>query len=58
MVQRIMAVFDICKLPSRPSQIDFEPEDVMCLTEAEPMEEDLGNRVQNLHELSTFLPVL
>ncbi|VDC07396.1 unnamed protein product [Peniophora sp. CBMAI 1063] len=50
----VMAVFDTCKLPSRPSQIDFEPEDVMYLAEAEPMEEDLGNLVQNLHELSTF----
>ncbi|KAI0032600.1 cell morphogenesis N-terminal-domain-containing protein [Vararia minispora EC-137] len=50
----VMAVFDTCKVPSRPSQIDFEPEDVLHLAEPDPLEDDLGNLVQNLHELSTF----
>lgn len=49
----MMAVFDTCKMPSRPSRIDFEPE-----TEAEALstslDEDLGGLVQNLHELTSF----
>jgi hypothetical protein len=49
----MMAVFDTCKMPSRPSRIDFEPE-----TEAEvlsvSLDEDLGGLVQNLHELTSF----
>jgi hypothetical protein len=48
-----MAVFDTCKMPSRPSRIDFEPE-----TEAEALssslDDDLGGLVQNLHELTSF----
>ena len=50
----VMAIFDTCKAPSRPSCISFEPEDVERLASPEPMEEDLGDLVQNLHELSTF----
>jgi len=49
----MMAVFDTCKMPSRPSRIDFEPE-----TEAEALsaslDDDLGGLVQNLHELTSF----
>lgn len=47
----VMAVFDTCKVPTRPSRIDFEPE---CDRFADPLEADLGDLVQNLHELSTF----
>jgi hypothetical protein len=46
-----MAVFDTCKMASRPSRIEFEPE-VEAL--ADPLTEDLGGLVQNLHELTTF----
>ena len=47
----VMAVFDTCKMPSRPSRIDFEPElEVL----SDMMEENLGDLVQNLHELTTF----
>ena len=47
----VMAVFDTCKMPSRPSQIDFEPEVERFI---DPLEADLGDLVQNLHELSTY----
>ncbi|KAI5120892.1 hypothetical protein M0805_002992 [Coniferiporia weirii] len=47
----VMAVFDTCKVPTRPSRIDFEPEVDRF---ADPLESDLGDLVQNLHELSTF----
>ena len=47
----VMAVFDTCKMPTRPSKIDFEPEIDRF---ADALEEDLGDLVQNLHELSTF----
>lgn len=49
----VMSVFDTCSMPSRPSRIDFEPE-IEALTLADPLEEDLGGLVQNLHELTTF----
>ncbi|KAH8116120.1 cell morphogenesis N-terminal-domain-containing protein [Phellopilus nigrolimitatus] len=47
----VMTVFDTCKVPTRPSRIDFEPEGDRF---ADPLEADLGDLVQNLHELSTF----
>lgn len=47
----VMAVFDTCKVPTRPSRIDFEPDFDRF---ADPLEADLGDLVQNLHELSTF----
>jgi hypothetical protein len=47
----VMAVFDTCKMPSRPSRIDFEPE---ILGIPDSLEEDLGDLVQNLHQLTTF----
>ena len=50
----VMAVFDTCKVPARPSRIDFEPEDLVMLSTESVQDEDLGGLVQNLHELSTF----
>ena len=47
----VMAVFDTCKMSSRPSRIDFQPESESL---ASPMEDNLGDLVQNLHELTTF----
>ncbi|KAI0065268.1 hypothetical protein BV25DRAFT_1927987 [Artomyces pyxidatus] len=52
--KNVMAVFDTCQVPSRPSRIDFEPEDIERLASPDPLEEDLGGLVQNLHELSSF----
>lgn len=49
----IGAVCDLHKTPSRPSQITFHEEDILALSEL-PLEEDLGDLVQNLHELSSF----
>ncbi|KAJ7273302.1 cell morphogenesis N-terminal-domain-containing protein [Mycena rebaudengoi] len=49
----MMAVFDTCSMPSRPSRIDFEPE-VEAFATSSPVQEDLGGLVQNLHELTTF----
>jgi hypothetical protein len=49
-----MAVFDTCKVPARPSRIDFEPEDLLMLSAESAHDDDLGDLVQNLHELSTF----
>ncbi|KAJ7741597.1 cell morphogenesis N-terminal-domain-containing protein [Mycena maculata] len=49
----MMAVFDTCSMPSRPSRIDFEPE-VEALAASSPLQEDLGGLVQNLHDLTTF----
>ncbi|KAI0076513.1 hypothetical protein K474DRAFT_1622759 [Panus rudis PR-1116 ss-1] len=48
----VWAVFDTCKVPSRPSRIDFQPEDVFPLSQDSP--DNLGELVQNLHELSSF----
>jgi hypothetical protein len=50
----IMAVFETCKVPSRPSQIHFEPEDVERLASPVQSEDDLRGLVRNLHELSSF----
>jgi hypothetical protein len=51
----IMAVFETCKVPSRPSQIHFEPDDLERLASLAPSEDDdLGGLVRNLHELSSF----
>ena len=50
----IMAVFGTCKVPSRPSQIHFEPDDMERLASPTPSEDDLGGLVRNLHELSSF----
>ena len=54
-LSNILAVFETCKLPSRPSQINFEPEEVERLASPAPSEDDdLGGLVRNLHELSSF----
>jgi Cell morphogenesis C-terminal/Cell morphogenesis central region len=47
----ILAVFDTCSMPSRPSRIDFEPE-VEALKEHTA--EDLGGLVKDLHDLTSF----
>lgn len=49
------AVFDMCnlKVPTRPSHIDFHPEDMIGLSD-DADDDDLGDMVQNLHELSSF----
>ncbi|EKM56941.1 uncharacterized protein PHACADRAFT_172641 [Phanerochaete carnosa HHB-10118-sp] len=49
------AVCDLHKAPLRPSQITFHEEDMLALSEMHRLEEDdLGDLVQNLHELSSF----
>ncbi|KAF8907537.1 cell morphogenesis C-terminal-domain-containing protein [Mucidula mucida] len=51
----MMGVFDTCSMPSRPSRIDFQPEEVEEVLGFKPAaEEDLGGLVQNLHDLTTF----
>ncbi|KAG7091886.1 hypothetical protein E1B28_008287 [Marasmius oreades] len=53
----IEGVFDTCSIPSRPSRIEFEPEEMEALASNTPIEEereDLGGLVQNLHDLTTF----
>jgi len=47
----VLAVFDTCSMPSRPSRIDFEPE-IEALKE--PTREDLGGLMKDLHELTSF----
>lgn len=47
----VLAVFDTCSMPSRPSRIDFEPE-IEALKE--PAEQELGGLVKDLHELNSF----
>ena len=53
----VRAVYELHKLPlpseSRLSAFTFRPEEMPVLTE-EPMEDNLGSLVQNLHELSSF----
>ncbi len=53
----IVAVFDLGKGNLRPSRIDFQPDDSEELALALAggrLEDDLGDMVQNLHELSSF----
>ncbi|KAF9255503.1 hypothetical protein L218DRAFT_912242 [Marasmius fiardii PR-910] len=54
----IEGVFDTCSMPSRPSRIEFEPEEMEALASNTSVEEegreDLGGLVQNLHDLTTF----
>ncbi|KAJ3881502.1 cell morphogenesis N-terminal-domain-containing protein [Lentinula edodes] len=49
----LMEVFDTCSMPTRPSRIEFEPEEIEVLAEPSRVE-DLGGLVQNLHDLTTF----
>ncbi len=48
------AVFDTCKVNSRPSRVNFQPEDMLQLSGDDDGADDLGDLVHNLHELSTF----
>ncbi|THU94717.1 hypothetical protein K435DRAFT_966750 [Dendrothele bispora CBS 962.96] len=50
----LVAVFDTCSMPTRPSRIEFQPEEMEALAASSPLEEDLGGLVQNLHDLTTF----
>ncbi|KAG6873883.1 hypothetical protein C0995_009662 [Termitomyces sp. Mi166 len=51
--KNLMSVFDTCSIATRPSRIDFEPE-VEALASLEPVEENLGGLVKDLHELTSF----
>ncbi|KAF5362660.1 hypothetical protein D9758_009577 [Tetrapyrgos nigripes] len=50
----LVGVFDTCSMPTRPSRIEFQPEEMEFLASSSPVEEDLGGLVQNLHDLTTF----
>jgi hypothetical protein len=51
----VMAVFDTCSMPSRPSQIIFEPEFEAITSIGQPsVVEDLGGLVKNLHDLTSY----
>jgi hypothetical protein len=50
----IMAVFDSCSVPTRPSRIEFEPEVEGLASIKTPLADDLGGLVKNLHELNDF----
>jgi len=50
----VMAVFDTCSMPSRPSRIDFEPELEALASLKTPLADDVGGLVKNLHELTNF----
>ncbi|PPR02256.1 hypothetical protein CVT24_011605 [Panaeolus cyanescens] len=53
----VMAVFDTCSVPTRPSRIDFEPEVEALASLASvktPLADDLGGLVKNLHELTNY----
>ncbi|OBZ78148.1 Cell morphogenesis protein PAG1 [Grifola frondosa] len=47
------SVFGFGQGNSRPSRIDFQPDEVASLLNR-PLEDDLGDMVQNLHELSSY----
>lgn len=48
----VIAVFDTCKVPTRPSRIDFHPDEIEATIDRP--DDNLGDLVQNLHELSMF----
>lgn len=50
----VMAVFDTCSMPTRPSQIIFEPELEAIMTMDRTTGEDLGGLVKNLHDLTSY----
>lgn len=50
----VMAVFDTCSVPTRPSRIEFEPEVEALASIKTPLADDLGGIAQNLHELTNF----
>ncbi|KAI0694213.1 cell morphogenesis N-terminal-domain-containing protein [Cytidiella melzeri] len=49
----VRAVYELHKATSRLSAVTFRPDNLAALTE-EPMDDNLGSLVQNLHELSSF----
>ena len=49
----VVAVFGLGKGNQRPSRIDFQPDEELALLHSQ-LEDDLGDMVQNLHELSSF----
>ena len=50
----VLAVFDTCSVPTRPSYIEFAPEIEALASIKTPLADDLGGIVQNLHELTNF----
>ncbi|KAF9480926.1 hypothetical protein BDN70DRAFT_992293 [Pholiota conissans] len=48
----VMAVFDTCSVPTRPSRIEFEPEVEALQSIKTPLADDLNGIVQNLSELT------
>jgi hypothetical protein len=50
----VMAVFDSCSVPTRPSRIEFEPEVEALASIKTPLADDLSGLVKNLHELNNF----
>ncbi|KAF7761502.1 hypothetical protein Agabi119p4_9494 [Agaricus bisporus var. burnettii] len=51
----VMAVFDTCSMPSRPSQIIFEPEfEPVTSMDQSSAVEDLGGLVKNLHDITSY----
>ncbi|KIY63168.1 hypothetical protein CYLTODRAFT_494122 [Cylindrobasidium torrendii FP15055 ss-10] len=50
----MMAVFDTLSMPSRPSRVEFQPEEVEEVLGTKRQTEDLGGLVQNLHDLTMF----
>ena len=50
----VMAVFDTCSMPSRPSRIDFEPELEALASIKTSLGDDIGSLVKNLHEATNF----
>jgi len=52
--ENVIAVFDTCSVPNRPSRIEFEPEVEALASIKTPLADDIGGLVKNLHELTTF----
>jgi len=50
----VLAVFDTCSVQTRPSHIEFEPEVEALASIKTSLADDLGNIVQNLHELTNY----
>ncbi|PPQ93567.1 hypothetical protein CVT25_005559 [Psilocybe cyanescens] len=52
--RNVMAVFDTCSVPTRPSRIEFEPEVEALASIKTPLADDLGGLVKNLHDLNQY----
>jgi hypothetical protein len=50
----VMAVFDTCSMPTRPSRVDFEPELEALASLKTPLADSVGGLVKNLHELTNI----